>query len=93
MLYIVQTALNFIYTDNGSNTMNIKLDRDKILKHNPQIDVDFLQKSMELQEQLRRNGYKKRGYQILDRDSAIFDEGEKWVGGKSPINLREWIVE
>ncbi len=69
--------------------MHKKLDRNKVLKSNPHIDRDLLQKSIEVQEQLKRNGYKKKGYQILDRDSAILDEMNKPIGGMFPFILRE----
>ena len=67
--------------------INRELDREKVLISNPKIDGELLRKSIELQEQLKRNGYRKPGYRILDRDNAIFDEQDNWVGGKSPFEL------
>ncbi len=53
-----------------------KLNVENILKHNPSVDLDLLNESTRIKEELERLGHKKPGYQLARRKIEVVDDYE-----------------
>ena len=53
-----------------------KLNVENILKHNPSVDLDLLNESTRIKEELKRLGHKKPGYQLARRKIEFVDDYE-----------------
>ena len=66
-----------------------KLNVENILKHNPSVDLDLLNESTRIKEELERLGHKKPGYQLARRKIEVVDDYEIAADRKTVQLARE----